>query len=168
MPISPCKGFAGLFVHRQGGSDVQQQQAFHGLRVVCRKTMRHACAAVMRGNEEPRMSKQMHDGHRVARHAAFAVGQVFGVGVGPRRIAVAPQIQGDDGESLCQRIRHTVPHHMRLRMPVQEQEGRSTATDAAVDADITQCKGLGLEVLEHRIIVARRPVSEPPVPRLPP
>ena len=77
-------------------------------------------------------------------HGLLGVGRVIGRGGRLERTAVAAQVGTDHGEALGQLRRHGVPHGVRLRVAVQEQQRRTGAAAAQPDRAV-----LGADVLER-------------------
>ena len=81
---------------------------------------------------------------------------LFGaVVVGADAVAVAAQIAGDDMEMLGQAVGDLVPHDMRHRVAVQQQQGRAVAAVAQMDARAAEVGGGSLDLgagkaFEHR------------------
>ena len=103
------------------------------LRMIEAQPVRDARAAVVAGEPEAREAQRAHQLDLVRRHRALRVVDVAGAAVGLRRIAVAAQVAADDGEALGEARRDPVPHRVRLRIAVQQQERRAAAADDAVD-----------------------------------
>ncbi len=101
--------------------------------MIQRKPVCHACTSVVRADEESVVAQLPHHLRDVARHGALAVGRVRIVGWGARRVAIAAKVESNDGEMLCKLIGNAMPHHVRLRMSVQQQERGPTATHPRVN-----------------------------------
>src|SRR5207247_7770162 len=67
--------------------------------------------------------------------------------VGLTAVAIAAQIGGDDVESLRELRRNLVPKHMRLRVAVHQQDGRTATAGYGVDGC---ARGLNIQRLETR------------------
>ena len=96
--------------------------------------MRHPRAAIVAADEEMPMAEVLHHLHHVTRHGLLGVGCVVGRGFGFERTAVAAQIRTDHREALRQGGRHRMPHGVRLRIAVQQQQWRPRT--AATEADL--------------------------------
>ena len=70
------------------------------------------------------MPQPLHHLHHVLGHLALGVGSVVRGRLGLVRAAVAAQIGAHDSEALRQPRRHRVPHGVRLRVAVQQQQRR--------------------------------------------
>jgi hypothetical protein len=90
-------------------------------------------AAVMPGDREALVPEHSHGLHLVGGKRAFGVRGVIGGRRRPERRAVPGQVGGDDREPVGQSRRGGVPHEVRLRVAVQEQQRRSSAADARED-----------------------------------
>jgi hypothetical protein len=73
----------------------------------------------------------------------------------PAGIAVAAQVGAYDGAALGQGRGHPVPHHMALRIAVQQQQRRPRAADPGADRGLAGRDVPQLEPLKHH---ARLPV----------
>ena len=76
---------------------------------------------------------------------------VPGIGGNPGRIAIATQIHQDHGEHLGQFVSHCVPHGMRLRMSVQQQQRRTASAAQSVQDSGRTFYGAGNKIFEHQI-----------------
>src|SRR5512133_1120169 len=65
-------------------------------------------------------------------------------------LAVTAQIRGDDREVPGKERRDLVPHHMRLRMSMQEKNGRTIASMPYADRCFTSIHHRQLESFKHR------------------
>ena len=98
--------------------------AFEPPGMVERQPVGDAAAAVVAGEAEAHVAERFHHlDHRI-RHGALGVGRVLGVGSRRIRPAVAGQVRDDQAEALRQRRRHAMPHHVGLRIAVQQQQRR--------------------------------------------
>jgi len=68
-----------------------------------------------------------HQGDLILSHDALGIWHMVGRSFRLAGFAIAAQIRGDNGKVLCQARRDGMPHHMRLGVPVEEQQWR-TAT----------------------------------------
>ena len=90
--------------------------------MVCRQTVCNPGAPVMGKYLKLAKTVVTHHSHGIERHGALGIGVVLRISGRANRIAVAAQIHQHHGEFLCQRIGHGMPHHMRLRMPMHQQQ----------------------------------------------
>jgi hypothetical protein len=73
-----------------------------------------------------------------------------GVGGHPLGVATATQVGRHDSEATRQLGCHLVPHRMRLRMAVQQQQRRAVAAAPDCQAHARVCDDIGaVEALEH-------------------
>ena len=116
-------------------------------------------AAVMAGEVETSMPERLHHVDHRGGHGALGIGRVIGAGVGRRRPAVARQVRDHEGEVLLQLISDLVPHHVGLRVAMEQQQRRPAAARAHKDfpgRGIDPMEGkTGIEIGEigHAIIV---------------
>ena len=116
--------------HRPGRHDVEHGELFEPARVVEREPISDAAAAVVSGKAKAHITERLHQLDHRRCHGALGVGRVRGVGgrcIGP---AVAGQIGNDQAKTRRQRSRHAVPHHVRLRIAVQQKKRRAFAAAA--------------------------------------
>ena len=99
-------------------------------RDIAAEPVRHARAAVVGADVEALEAGVAHHGQRIGGHRALAVGGVVGARRQALRVAAAAQVHRDHGVALGQRGRHAVPHRMRLRVAVEQEQGRSAAAVA--------------------------------------
>ena len=92
--------------------------------------MRDAPAAIVAREPEAREAERAHHLHHVGRHRALRVAGVAASLVGLRRIAIAAQVGAHDGERLRERGRDPMPHRVRLRIAVQQQQRRTAAANS--------------------------------------
>jgi hypothetical protein len=82
---------------------------------------------IVPGDEEAVEAEMIHHRDLIPRHRPLRVRRVIG---GRRRlaaVAVAGEVGGDDGELLGEAWGDGVPHHVRLRVAVEQQEWRAAA-----------------------------------------
>ena len=60
VPVGAGEGFVGLCVHRQGGGDVEQHHALHGVRMIEGEAMGHARATVVGEDRELLEAQRLH------------------------------------------------------------------------------------------------------------
>ena len=78
--------------------------------------------------QEERVEPQVaHGVHQVLRLSPLGVVEVVGAALGLAAVAVAAQVRRDHREILRQPRRNLVPHGMRLRVTVQQQERGAAA-----------------------------------------
>ena len=119
--------------HVARGHDVQRRQTQHALRVVLGQPVGDASAAVVAAQEEGVEPQVAHGVHQVLRLRPLGVVEVVGAALGLAAVAVAAQVRRDYREVLRQPRRDLVPHGMRLRVTVQQQERRAAAALHQVD-----------------------------------
>ena len=154
-------------VHRQRRRDVEQQQRAHGLRMIEREPVCDSSAAVVSANEEPLMAEIAHEREHVERHRAFAVRRVIRRPIGLVRVAVPAQIGQHERETLAQPFDDAVPDRVRLRKPMQQQEGGASSARRCVVTHVQRdaVGGAPLEAevrweeIEHGASVARPPAA---------
>jgi len=66
-----------------------------------------------------------------------------------RALAVAAQVRRDDGEALCETGCDRVPHHVRLRVPVEQEERRPGTAPANAQLDALEVDPLEREAGEE-------------------
>ena len=64
-------------------------------------------------------------------------------------VPVASQVRRDNRIPPCQRRGHLVPHHMRLRVPVKQQDRRAAPSPHEVDDRFRGLNPFAMEPLEH-------------------
>src|SRR5262249_15510823 len=127
-----------------GGDDVEHREAGHGGRVVQRHPVGAPCPAVVPGHGEGAVAQRVHALDLVAGGLAHAVRRVIG-GAGRRAAGTEPaQVGGDHGEPFGEPGRDPVPHQMRFRDAVQQQDRRPLPAPAAVDR---RARGRDIEFL---------------------
>ena len=102
-------------------------EALDPRRMVERQTVGAVGPAVVSRDREALEAERPHDGEVVAGPRALRVRLVVCGRRRLRAVAVAAQIGGYDREIAGQLRRDRVPHDVRLRMPVQEQQRRPRA-----------------------------------------
>jgi hypothetical protein len=118
-----------------GGHDVQDSGAADPGGVVEAHPVHDPCATVVSDRGEGVEAETRHRRDLVRGHGSFAVLGVVGAGGRFRGTAIAAQIRQHDGVALGQDRGDLMPHHMRLRIAVQQQDRWSGAGCAAGDAD---------------------------------
>ena len=98
------------------------------LRMIEREPVRDASAAVVADDGEALVAERAHQRDHVGRHRALAVLRVIELGRRRRRrlgrVAIAAQVGNDEREVGGERARDAVPHRVRLRVAVQQQQRR--------------------------------------------
>src|SRR5207249_1950598 len=92
-----------------------------------------ASAAVVARNAEAREAEALHDLDLILRHRALGIIGVRRSSFGLARVPIAPQVGADDDEALRKFWRDPVPHNVRLRISMQEQQGWTASTDDQMD-----------------------------------
>ena len=134
MPVGTGEGFGGALVHRQRWRDVEQHQPCQCLGLVQGQPVRHARAAVVGADGKARVAEVAHHRQRIGGHRPLAVQRVVGRGRQACAVATATQVHRHHRESLGQRAGHGVPHGVRLRVAMQQQQRRPRAADARTQA----------------------------------
>ena len=127
----------------------------HPLGMIDRQAVRHPRAAVVAADQEAAMTEMLHHLDEVARHLLLGVGRVVGRGLGLERAAVAAQVGADHREALRHLRCHGVPHGVRLRVAVQQQQRRSGAAAAQAHLAAGDCHVLEREAGEEHVVLAQ-------------
>ncbi len=93
------------------------------------EAVRYARAAIVSHETKVREALRAHQFDLVGRHRTLRIVDAALTAGGLRRIAVPAEVAADHGESLGEARRDPVPHHVRLRVAVQQQDWRSVAAD---------------------------------------
>ena len=141
--------------HRVRRHDIEHGEASDGLRMVQRHAVSDARPAVMAHHGEPVVPEALHQGNEVLCHGALGIGLVLGVIFGAGGIAITPQVRHHAGEALHQRGRNLVPHGMRLRKAMDQQQRRAGAADARENLDAGAGVPVFLRAWEERAHGAR-------------
>jgi hypothetical protein len=158
VPVSEAEGHVGPPKGLAGGDDVQHGQLTDSVGVVEGQAVGAAGAAVVPGHSKPLEAELAHHLNLVAGHGPLGVRLVVR---GCGRLAapaVAAQVGGDHGELLRQPRRHGVPHHVGLRVPVEQQERRAAPAMADADHRLPGIDQRELEPIEHWL-PPERPVA---------
>jgi hypothetical protein len=123
----------GASVHDARRRDVQHGDALDDGGMIQAKPMRDPATAVVPGDPKTREAERAHQLDLIARHRPLRIIGVTLAAVRLRRVAVAAQIAAHDGEALREARRDGVPHRVRLRVAVQQEQRRAAAADDAVD-----------------------------------
>ena len=124
VPIGAGEGIGRAAIHLAGRRDVEGGELQHAFAMVERQAVRDAGATIMRADEEALVAQRAHDLGHVMRHGALRVWRVVGVARRLFGIAVAAQVRADQGETLSQSRGDPAPHHMGLRIAVEQQQRR--------------------------------------------
>src|SRR6267154_5373748 len=116
--------------------------------------MRDASPTVVAGDAKALEAQRGHHGDLIGGHRALRVGQMLIVALGFAAIAIAAQIGRDYGVMLGERGSDLVPHHMRLRISMEQQQGRSGALHYYIDSHSIDGETPGFELLEHHYLVS--------------
>jgi hypothetical protein len=109
------------------GDDVHDAELLDAPGMVEREPVGDARPAVVRRDGEAPVAEMRHQLREVPRHLALGVGRVVRRRRRLERAAVAAQVGAVDGVRLRQRRRDPVPHRVRLRVAVQQQQRRAFA-----------------------------------------
>ena len=101
--------------------------------MVERHPVRHASAAVVPADMPFGMTEGRHHLDLIVRHRPERISGVIRPPIGLRAVAITAQIRRDHGELLGEARRDLVPHHVRQRVAVQQQQRRTGAAVAQVD-----------------------------------
>jgi len=118
-------------------------------RLVERQAVRDARTAVVTDDGEALEAERAHDRDLVVRHRALRVRPVVGRRGRLVARAIAAQVGHDHREVGGQGRSDLVPHDVRLRIAVQQQQRRPVARPAQVDARLAGVDVEGLEAVEH-------------------
>jgi hypothetical protein len=138
--------------HVPGGDDVEHGELLESAEMIERKPITDPAAAIMAGETKADKAERFHRFDHDGGHGALAIGSMIGVRFRHRGPAVAGQVGDHEGEMRRKLRRHTMPHHIALRVPVQQKQRRPAAADAGEDfADrrVDPARGVtGIEVGE--------------------
>src|SRR5437762_13891524 len=101
--------------------------------MIPRQPMSDTPAAIVSGEREARKAERFHDFDLVLRHGPLGIVDVRRAAVRLAGIPVAAKIRANDGKALRQTRSDLVPHRVRLRVTMQEQERRTAAADDEID-----------------------------------
>jgi hypothetical protein len=120
-----------------GGNDVKDGQLGHRLREVQRHPVRHPGAPVVADQREPLEAEVAHDQRLVPGHRGLGVALVAGAARRLAAVAVPAQVGQHDPMTLGEDGRDVMPHHVGLRVTVEQQHRRAVlvAADQHVDLD---------------------------------
>ena len=119
------------------------------LRVVECESIGDARAPIVPDDIEAIETKRSHHLDQVERHRALGIGQVLGVGGRLAAGAITAQVGRDDREALGEARRDLVPHHMSLRIAVNEEQRRAVAALHESDLRPRGLDTLVGETVEH-------------------
>jgi len=145
VPAAGRHALVDIFEPIKGRDDVEQGGAFDALGMIPQQPVRDAGAAVVPRHAKALEAERLHRLDLVLRQCALGVGGKIGPGRRLRTVAVAAQVGDHQREVLRQSRRHLAPHHMRLRIAVQQEQRRPAATRHQVDfgtggGDAALCK----------------------------
>src|SRR5215470_14415289 len=95
--------------------------------------MRNARSAVMAADKEAFVPELPHDLDHIRCHLRFGIRLVIGRGWRFERAAIASEVGADDGEVPGQFRGYPVPHHVRLRVAMQQQQRWARSTMPQTD-----------------------------------
>src|SRR5262245_55277608 len=122
MVVGGSQLFVDAMVHLVGRRDVEDCQFSDSLRMVESHTVGNATAPVVSRDGELLEAETIHDFYLVLGRGAFGVAKMI---VAVRRltaVTIATQVRNDQGEIFSQPWGNLMPHHMGLRIPVQQQD----------------------------------------------
>ena len=108
--------------HVPGGNDVEHRELLKPAEMIKRKAVADAPAAIMTGETEAGEAERLHHLHHGDRHGALGVGRVVGLCMRHRGPAIARQVGNHQREIWREQRCHAVPHHITLRMAVEEEK----------------------------------------------
>ena len=151
MPIPEREPHVGAAEVLAGGKDVEHGELADARGMIEGEAVRDAPAAIVPGEVEPREPETVHDGQAIAPHRALGVRFVVFGGRWLRAFPVSAQVHRHDREFARKPRGDQVPHHVRLGMPVQEQERRAAAAVPDADGRLARVDPLEGESFEHRL-----------------
>ena len=125
--VGPGKLHVRAGIHVQRGCNVDHTQALHTFGEVQCQPVSHSPAAVVPAQEKTVNTQGVQHSHHIGGHGALAVLAVvwrFRHAGFQGRVTIAAQVGHDDEKPLLQRLRHAVPHGVRLRKTVQQHQCR--------------------------------------------
>ena len=137
--------------HLPGRDDVENRGRGQTVGVVQRHPVGDTPTTVVAGDGETLIAQSRHGLDLIDRQGSLGVRGVIAARVGPQRRPVACEVGGDNGEMLGQEGCHRVPHHVCLRIAVQQQQRRSAAADAGEDQAAVGLELAVNEILEHGV-----------------
>jgi hypothetical protein len=130
VPIAEGHVRVGASPDLAGGYDIEDGEAAEPVGVVESHPVADATSSVVSGDREPLVTEQRHGLQEVVGEGAFGVRCVVGRGRGSEGGPVSGEVGRDDGEPLTEQVGGGVPHEMRLRIAVQQQDRGAAAPDA--------------------------------------
>jgi hypothetical protein len=136
--------------------------------MVEREPIADPAAAIVAGETEADKAERRHRFDHDGGHGALAIGRVVGVRFRHRGPAIAGQVGDHEGEMRGNLRSHAMPHHVALRMAVQQKQRPPAAADAGedlADRGVDPARGVtGIEVGEvghycDSRSIARQPMS---------
>src|SRR5579862_514539 len=116
--------------HVPGGDDVEHGELLEPAGMVERKPITDPPAAIVAGETKASEAERLHDFDHDGGHGALAIGRMVGLRLRHRGPAVAGQVGDHESEMHGKLRRYAVPHHVALRMAVQQKQRRPAAADA--------------------------------------
>ena len=132
VPISDREGSVGAGPDFSGRNDVEDREPLDPVGMVDRHAVGHASPAVVARHGEAFEAQCSHRLDLVTGHRSLAVRGVVGRRLRSKRHPIPRQIRGDDGMPLGEDGCGGVPHLVRLRIAVQQQQRRAAAPDRGV------------------------------------
>jgi hypothetical protein len=152
VPVGEPEVQVGRAQRVPGGDDVKDGDLRHRLGAVKRHPVGHPGAPVMADDRELLEAEVAHHQRLVARHRPLGVALVRRAAGRLAAVTVAAQIGQDDRVVQGENGRDVMPHHVGLRVAVQEQDGRAglVAADQRVDPDASGGESDPLEQVGQR------------------
>ena len=157
MPVGERQTCVGACPDLPGGHDVQHGDGGDPVGVIQRHPVGDAASTVVTGHCEALMAEHSHGLHLVVGQRALGVRDVVGRRRRAKRRPVAGQIRRHDSEPPGEQRRRRVPHQVRLRIAMQQQQGWPAAADTGEDRPPLGQELMAGEVLEHPTAPVRPP-----------
>ena len=122
MVVGPCKVHVGSLVHVECGCNVEHTQLQHAQRKIKRKAVRNTPTPVVATQKEIVHIELVKQAHHILRHGTFAVVAVVSQAWRMGRVTIAAQIGQNQSIVIFEGLRHAVPHDMRLRKAMQQDQ----------------------------------------------
>lgn len=169
MVVGLCHRTVDVSEHVPRRDDVEQCHSGDHLGPVQAHTLCDPDTAVVANDREGLEAKVPHERDLISGHGALGVRGVIELRRWPGRVAVPTQVGKDDRVPVSQFRRHPVPHHMTLRVAVQQQNRRPVAAHGGVDARLVDVDVRAFKALELGSCLPlpgrTNPHSGPPVPQ---
>src|ERR671914_1843154 len=110
-----------------------------------------ASTAIVSRDEEPFESEGVHDPYLIPRHRSLRVRFVVAGGLRLRALAISSEIRRDHGEGLRQPRGNLMPHHVSLRMSMEQQERGAASPHPKPNFGFLSLYLLELESLEQAL-----------------